>query len=249
MRISICEDELTYQIAIQNAIRHWQAVTHHDDIEISVFPSSDDMIDQLDKSWETDLLFIDIQLQGETTGIDLAHKIREMQLDTTIVFCTNYNQYVYEGYTVNALRFLRKPIEDSDIFYCCNYVYSRLTIRDSNTLAIISSGKRYVLRYAEIRYIEARAHNLYISTTANSSPLKLNASLSDILSSLLSRIFVLCHRSYIVNIAHIRMLTRTECLLSNNEKIPISRTYTAVINAAFDRYHQGGVTCYGMDGF
>ena len=63
------------------------------------------MIDQLDKSWETDLLFIDIQLQGETTGIDLAHKIREMQLDTTIVFCTNYNQYVYEGYTVNALRF------------------------------------------------------------------------------------------------------------------------------------------------
>lgn len=249
MRISICEDELTYQIAIQNAIQHWQAVTHHDDIEISVFPSSDDMIDQLDKSWETDLLFIDIQLQGETTGIDLAHKIREMQLDTTIVFCTNYNQYVYEGYAVNALRFLRKPIEDSDIFYCCNYVYSRLTIRDSNTLAIISSGKRYVLRYAEIRYIEARAHNLYISTTANSSPLKLNASLSDILSSLPSRIFVLCHRSYIVNIAHIRMLTRTECLLSNNEKIPISRTYTAVINAAFDRYHQGGVTCYGMDGF
>ena len=105
------------------------------------------------------------------------------------------------------------------------------------------------MRYAEIRYIEARAHNLYISTTTNPSPLKLNASLSDILSSLTSGIFILCHRSYVVNIAHIRMLTRTECLLSNNEKIPISRTYIAVINAAFDRYHQGGVTCYGMDGF
>ena len=62
------------------------------------------------KNFEEDLLFLDIQIKGEMNGIELAHKIRQLGLDTVIVFCTNFPQYVYEGYTVNALRFLPKPV-------------------------------------------------------------------------------------------------------------------------------------------
>lgn len=180
-------------------------------------------------------------------GIELAHKIRQLGLDTVIVFCTNFPQYVYEGYTVNALRFLPKPVSESDISYCCDYVYNRLSIENKNTLAIISAGKRYVLHYHEILYVEARSHCIYISTTITSAPLKINANLSDIVSSLPQELFIPCHRSYIVNVAHIRLVTRTECLLSGNISIPISRTYTLSVNQAFDRYHQGGIYNYGVD--
>lgn len=136
---------------------------------------------------------------------------------------------------------------DKYISYCCDYVYNRLSIESKNTLAIISAGKRYVLHYHEILYVEARSHCIYISTTITSAPLKINANLSDIVSSLPQELFIPCHRSYIVNVAHIRLVTRTECLLSRNISIPISRTYTLSVNQAFDRYHQGGIYNYGVD--
>ena len=97
-----------------------------------------------------------------------------------------------------------------------------------------------MLRYIEIRCIEARLRNLLFYTTLSDEPIRINARLADIESSLPRSLFVLCHRSYIVNIAHVRTLTRTECLLSNGESVPISRTYVSDINQAFDRYHQGG---------
>lgn len=247
MRIVICEDELVYQIAIRQAIQHWQQVSGHNDVEVFLYHSSEELLDQFERKMEVDLFFIDIQFPGELNGIDLARKIRETHHDVTIVFCTNYGEYVYEGYTVNALRFLKKPIVEDDVFFCCNYVYNRLTIRNSNSLTIFSSGKRYALRYAEIRFLEIKAHNLYLSTTIRSTPFKINTQLSDIMAELPKNLFVLCHRSYAVNVAHIRMITRTECQLLNNESIPISRTYMAEVNRAFDCYHQGGVPRYGLD--
>lgn len=247
MKIVICEDELVYQVAIRQAIKHWQDASGHNDMEIFLYHSSEELLDQFEQKMEVDLLFIDIQFPGELNGIDLARKIRETHHDVTIVFCTNYSEYVYDGYTVNALRFLKKPIVENDIYFCCNYVYNRLVIRSSNSLTIFSSGKRYALRYTEIRYLEVKAHNLYISTTLRPSPFKINAQLSDIMTELPKALFVLCHRSFAINIAHIRMITRTECLLLNNESIPISRTYIAEVNRAFDRYHQGGISRDDLD--
>ena len=100
---------------------------------------------------------------------------------------------------------------------------------------------------SKLRCIEARLRNLLFYTTLSDEPIRINARLADIESSLPRSQFVLCHRSYIVNIAHVRTLTRTECLLSNGESVPISRTYVSAINQAFDRYHQGGGLKNGLD--
>lgn len=122
MRITICEDMDFYLAPIQQAIQHWMSVSGHTDVIVTVFKSSEDLLQRIETKFEEDLLFLDIQIKGEMNGIELAHKIRQLGLDTVIVFCTNFPQYVYEGYTVNALRFLPKPVSESDISYCCDYV-------------------------------------------------------------------------------------------------------------------------------
>ena len=130
MRVVVCEDEPFYQTAIAEAIERWQSASGHTDVELSVFSSSEDVLEAIEHEAEIDLLFVDIQIPGEMSGIDLARRIREACLDMTIVFCTNYNEYVFEGYTVNALRYLKKPVSQEDINYCCSYVYNRLAIRN-----------------------------------------------------------------------------------------------------------------------
>ena len=248
MRIVVCEDEQIYQEAIVNAIEQWKCSSRHSDVEISVFSSSEDLLEKLERGAKIDLLFIDIQISGEMNGVELARRIREAHLDMTIVFCTNYSEYVFEGYTVHALRFLKKPVVQEDIDFCCGYVYDRLALQSDQTLTIVSSGKRYALRHMEILCIEAKLHSLLISTTVRSDPLRITAKFSDIQRTLPESQFVQCHRSYIINIAHVRMLTRTECTLSNNMSIPISRTYSAEVEQTFDRYHQGEHVKYDLDG-
>lgn len=247
VQISICEDEIVYQTAIQQAILRWKNASGHMDVTISLYSSSEMLLEQIERKFDIDLLFIDIQIPGEMSGIELARRIREKNFNVTIVFCTNYSEYVYEGYTVNAFRFLRKPVVDDDIYFCCNYAYNRLTLKNTDNLIVFSAGKRYALRYTEIRYLEARSHCVHISTTVSQSPLKISARLSDIISDLPREMFVLCHRSYIVNIAHVRAISRIDCLLLNNERIPLSRTYARDVNQTFDRYHQGGGFSFGMD--
>ena len=247
MKIVICEDELCYQQAISEAVRRWQSASGHDDVELSVFPSSEDLLSALGRGMEIDLLFIDIEIPGEMNGVALARRIREAQLDMTIVFCTNYSEYVYDGYTVNALRYLKKPVSQSDVDFCCSYVHNRLPIKSENALTIVSGGKRYVLRHIEIRCIEAQLRSLCFSTTLSDQPLRISARLSDIRERLPASLFVLCHRSYIVNIAHVRMLTRSSLTLSDGTIVPVSRTYIGDVNRAFDRYHQGGRTGHALD--
>lgn len=247
MKIVICEDEARYQQAISEAIGRWQAEGGHDDVELSVFSSSEDLLGALGRGLNIDLLFIDIEIPGEMNGVDLARSIREAQLDVTIVFCTNYSEYVYEGYTVNALRYLKKPVAQADIDFCCSYVHNRLPIKSENALTIVSGGKRHVLRHIEIRCIEAQLRSLCFSTTLSDQPLRVSARLSDIRDRLPASLFVLCHRSYIVNIAHVRMLTRSSLTLSDGTVIPVSRTCIGDVNRAFDRYHQGGETGHALD--
>ena len=239
MTIVVCEDEQKYRAAIEQSIRRWQTATLHADVELRFFQSSEDFL----KDWEhlpgIDLLFVDIQFPGEMNGVELAYKLRETNQDLSIVFCTNYDEYVYEGYTVNALRYLKKPVNDEDVSFCCSYAYNRLVSRGDRTLAVFSAGKRFVLLHAEIRFIEAYNHGLYVSVTSAQEPIRLSARLEDVREHLQKDTFVRCHRSYIVNVAHIRMLTRTSCRLSDGEIIPISRTYADSVNRAFDRYHQG----------
>ena len=90
MRIVVCEDEPVYQAAIAEAIERWQRASGHTDVELSVFSSSEDVLEAIEHEAEIDLLFVDIQIPGEMSGIDLARRIREACLDMTIVFCTNY---------------------------------------------------------------------------------------------------------------------------------------------------------------
>ena len=89
MRIVVCEDEPFYQTAIAEAIERWQSASGHTDVELSVFSSSEDVLEAIEHEAEIDLLFVDIQIPGEMSGIDLARRIREACLDMTIVFCTN----------------------------------------------------------------------------------------------------------------------------------------------------------------
>ncbi len=247
MHIAICDDEALYREAVGQMICRWISTSGNSDTLLSLFSSSEELLEQFNRSHTIDLLFLDIKVPGELDGINLAKEIRKINSNVQIVFITNYDEFVYEGYTVNALRYLRKPILEEDVFFCCSYVYNRTSLQKHECILLQSGNKRLTIKYAEILYAEIKSHSLYVFTTRESTPIKLSLNLSDFEERLPSKLFALCHRSYIVNLSRIRLLTRTRLVLTDGTSLPVSRTYSEKLNKKFDTYFQGGRINNGLE--
>lgn len=239
MHVVICEDESYYQDAIVRAIQNWSNSSGYRDIRCSATASSEDLLERWEKGMHIDLLFLDIEIPGELSGMALAQKIRSSGKPLSIVFVTNYDNYVYEGYAVNALRYLRKPVRESEIFACMDSAYKHFELLTDDKLVIDFADQHFALRRSEIIYIEAQAHYLTFHLGTIDSTPKLRAKISDALLKLPPELFVQCHRSFIVNLLYIHRFTKDTVLLSTGQKIPVSQTYFSKLQTAFSRYYQG----------
>ena len=113
MNVIICDDDGYYRNALNDSVHRWTdacrfaltVVTH-------CFFSTEELL----KAWKNglvmDVVFLDIQIPGELSGLALAKKIRETDSQIPIVFITNYAEFACDGYSVNALRYLKKPVDD-----------------------------------------------------------------------------------------------------------------------------------------
>lgn len=246
MQVIVCEDDLTYQKSIREKIAHWSEVNHHADIKVRLFSSSEDLLEHWSHGIEADIIFLDIMFENEINGMDLAKQIRQTDVYVPIVFITNSEAYIRDGYMVCALRYLSKPIRYDDIAPCLDIAYKQYTLSHNEFFILTEGGCRHAIRHAEILYFEAQSP--YVSIfQQNGSEIKLRYRFADIIPKLPQELFIPCHRSYVVNLIHIRGLKRTELLLSNEKILPVSKPYVALLNRAFDAYYQEGGVYHNVD--
>ena len=239
MKIIICEDQAESRNAIAEKVREWMALTGHGDVQISTFSSSKAFLQQWKRGVQADLLFLDIQFEGEMDGIELAKEIRLTNDSVPIVFITNYEAYWRDGYEVNALRYLSKPVSYEAIAPCLDIAFRRRQTAPQDFFVLDEAGKRIALRFSEIVYLEAQSPYLVIRTTDDT--LRLRCRFAQAVYENQNPLFVQCHRSYYVNLLHIRRMTRNEITLSTGEVLPLSRNYADMLYRSFDDYYQGGV--------
>ena len=98
MQIIICEDEPQFQKAIGSKIEAWQQKTNYTNINVQYFSSSEDFLEVWEKGIKADILFLDILFNNEMDGMALAKIIRKTDEALPIVFITNSEAYIKEGY-------------------------------------------------------------------------------------------------------------------------------------------------------
>lgn len=242
MRILICDDEIHYANAIKESIERWKKKTGNVSITYNVFRSSEDMLDSLRNQTIYDLVFLDIQFPTELNGLQVATQLRMLNDQVVIVFVSNYDEYAIDGYKVNALRFLTKPISDSQVFECLNIAYRQWQITSSNSVIILETKQQmHKISNKSIVYIESRAHYLDIHTlNIENGTITIRMKIGEILKDLPSDMFVQCHQSYIINLLYVQRLTRTCVTLTNNQETPMSLKYRDAVYKKFKQLYQGG---------
>ena len=178
-----------------------------------------------------DILLLDIQMKA-MNGVELARRIREEDAAAQIVFVTGYPDFMAEGYDVSALHYLMKPVNEAKLFEVLDKAVKNLSKREAAIL-IASDGGNVRLPVMEIAYAESFDHFIEVHTAKSKHTVKMPLYK---LKNMLPEDFVICHRSYIVNMRYIKKITRADVVLDSGQALPLSRRLYADVNRAMMKY-------------
>lgn len=176
-----------------------------------------------------DLLFLDIQMP-ELNGLEFSHMVPE---DTRIVFTTAFGQYALDGYKVNALDYLLKPISYTDFLQSVNKAvqwFDRKRGTDNEPtdkpdfIYVKSDYKLIQISLKDILYIEGLKDYVKIHLEGESRPILSLTSLKALEEKLPTDRFIRIHRSYIVQKQKIRVIDKAR-IVFGKEYIPVSESY------------------------
>lgn len=239
MNIIVCDDELIYRKSLHKAIEDW--IKKHSLQGTAVIRDYFSTVNIL-SAWKNgltiDIAFLDIQMPGEINGLELAKHIRQFNEYASIVFITNYAEYACDGYSVNALRYIQKPIQDSRIYECLDIAYRQWSYHQKDSLCVSFNKQKVILSCQHILYIESSRHRIQIHRVGQED-VEVRSYIKDLLPLLPDTMFVQCHRSYIVNIQYARTLSKSNISLVGNINIPIGEKYSSLVMDCFRQYYQG----------
>ena len=241
MNVIICDDEPSDAKRIQDAVSCWSVQNKvQSALNLLVFQSGEDLLERIQGGLKADALFIDVQFHGEDSGIRVAKRIRQQDPCLPVVLIANYGEYVYEGYTVNALRYLRKPATQSDIDECMSIIWHHYRLSQQDAIVFETPSQTVRLPVDSILFIEPHGHMLDIRTTNPGEEYHIRMRLAEAKKILPNELFVQCHRSYIVNIQYVRRFTHHEIRMSSGDVVPIGSMYLSQFLLLFQSYYQGG---------
>ncbi|MBI5008257.1 MAG: response regulator transcription factor [Bacteroidia bacterium] len=188
---------------------------------------------------KTDLIFVDINMP-DLNGMDFVKSLKEKP---GIIFTTAYSEYALEGFRVDAIDYLLKPISYNDFLRAVNKAKSILgSPEQRNVTAKASSDHLFVkseykimrIELSDIKYIESM-HEYVRIHLVNEKPVMTLISMKTIEEQLPEDRFMRVHRSFIVNKDKIKVVERNRIIFDNNVYIPVSDQYKAAFQEFINR--------------
>lgn len=232
IKIAIVEDEEIYRKQLQQFLLRFQkeekCIFQVDTYESgSLFYNT-----ALEKGY--DILLLDIVLKDSIDGLSLAKKIRAKDSQVLISFITTMIQYAVNGYEVDALGYMVKPIHYFDFSLLMKKLLSRLSSRQEIYLTYSRKGEFAKIPSSHITYIEVRNHDLTIHTIHGNYEMR--GSLDAVEEELQKKDFSRCNNCYLVNLAFVKEIKGNQVVV-NEEELQISRPKKkAFLDALTDFY-------------
>ena len=226
-RVAVCDDDAGQAEKLKMSTERWAEKTGNR-VKTDCFPSAEAFLFDYSGDENCDILLLDVEME-KMSGIELAKRLRKMGCRAEIIFITSHFEFVSEGYEVDALHYLIKPVPDEKLSEILTRAAEKLASEPQSVL-VNPDGETVKLYEPDILYAESFLHYLAIHTTAGEYRIKEN--ISDF-GKKLSPDFFRVHRSYIVNLTHIVRIGRTSVTLDSGSEIPVARGKYDAINRAF----------------
>lgn len=202
-------------------------------LKLSVFSDGEDIVTNY-KS-EFDIILMDVKMTF-LDGMRAAEKIRKVDKDVVIIFITSTPQYAIQGYTVDALDYLLKPVSYFALSERLDRAIDRMRQRtDKQYLMISVKGGFRKLDLSQLRYVEIWDHNLTFHMVGEDIETK-KGSIRDLEKNLDGKKFFRCNKCYLINLEYVDSLQNNDVTLGK-DVVRVSRAKKKELMDALNDYY------------
>lgn len=168
-----------------------------------------------------DLIFLDIDLNSQVTGIDLAKQIRQHQMAGNIIFVSCRQHLVFDTLIMQPLYFVRKTQYLKDMEILLGLLDD--VLKDNVSISFNVHGRIQKIKSDDIYYIEIINHDAVVYL--RNSNFQISSTMEQILEKVNATHIIQIHRSYAVNTKYIDAINKNQIFLTNQVELPIGRTF------------------------
>ena len=234
IRIAIVEDEKEYVDLLRKYLERYEK---ENDVRFQISTFTDGLDIASEYKAEYDIILLDIQMK-HMNGMDAAGKIRSLDEDVSIIFITSTVQFAVQGYLVDALGYVLKPVPYLAFAQVLRKAVKKaLAGQEQFALTVDTQSGQMKVDAGQIYYIESQKHSVIIHSSKGeyrtAGPLK---RMEELLGS---HGFFKCHHAYLVNLKHTDAVLSASVCLSTGEELPISRARKKPFMDALSEYIGG----------
>lgn len=177
-----------------------------------------------------DIAFLDIQMP-EMSGMEMA---RRLPSDVKVVFTTAYREYAVEGFRVNALDYLLKPVSYDEFLESVNRARNNtknIADREPHESFLSVRSEHSIVRIPidDIQFIEGLKDYVKIHIHGFQRPVLTLMSIKSLEQTLPVEKFMRVHRSYIVNLDHVTAMRTRRIVIDDRREVPVSDTFKSAL--------------------
>ena len=134
IKIAFCDDDISILNEVHVLLDQYR-VERNREISYTAFHSPLELLAEIEKGMQVDVLFLDVLMPGEN-GINTAKEIRQYDNNVKIIFLTSSSEFAVQSYTVGAYFYQLKPIWKDSFFRLMDSVISECDEKQKNSLII-----------------------------------------------------------------------------------------------------------------
>lgn len=212
--IAICDDEQTVQ---QELVTLWQKHFGTESYQLHCFSSGLELL-QAAKATAFDCIYLDIEMP-QLNGIETAEKLRATGCTASVIFLTNYDDYLETGYEVQAFRYRFKPIQE-DIFLKDVTAWQAMQ-QQKETVLIPTANGSHQIALDELIYVEITGRKVQLVTTQGT--FNSTEPMQHWESILPNSYFLTPYNKILVNAHHVKFFDQNKLLTTGGHQLPMSR--------------------------
>ena len=230
MKIAIVDDERRATDLIESYIKQFGEENHRI-MEIKVFHNPNTFLEQYRSDY--DLILMDIEMPG-LDGIQTARELRRTDPNVILIFITNMAQYAINGYEVDAVDYVVKPVSYPDFAMKMQKALRYISQKKEARITLETSEGKVTISIPDIHYIEVVRHYLEFHTIHGI--IKTRGVMKEAEALFKEHHFVRCNHGYLVNLKYVDALNGNmvqvagdELLVSRNKKNEFLMEFTKYV--------------------
>ena len=238
-RIAICDDEKKILDEVSGYIKTYAEKKNKTDIEVFCFDCARSLLSTLEDGNSFDIFVLDVYI-GDEMGTALARDIRKFGIESPIIFATTSVEHAPQSYETGTLRYLIKPINPAKFYEAMDVALANAEKLGQRLIKLKTENGIESINASHIMCSEAHDHYQHVRLIGGGR-FKVRLTVTELFMMLAKYGgFIRVGSPYIINLRHVKNVSRTDVVLYNNVSIQIPRgKYAEIKNAFWDYQYEG----------